>query len=151
MKRPASILPLLVAWALLGAGCSTVASRIEEKSAVFRALDPATQARLRAGVVEIGATQDMAYIALGAPDGQLKNASAAGLEQIWIYNNYSDFYAGTTMSYRPTVEFNPRTHATFVMLEPVPSPVFGTRVDERVRLTFKAGHVTAIEAAKPSP
>ena len=151
MKRPASILARLLPFFLLSAGCSTVTSRIEEKSAVFAALDPATQGKLRAGVVEIGATQDMAYIALGAPDTQLQNASAAGLETIWVYNSYSDFYAGTTLSYRPTVEFNPRTQTTFVMLAPVPSPVYGTRVDERVRLTFQAGRVTAIEAAKPSP
>jgi len=49
------------------AGCSTVSSRIQEKSAAFAALSPVKQDALRQGTIEEGDTPDLVYIALGKP------------------------------------------------------------------------------------
>ena len=65
----ARVFPLFAA--ILGTialpGCSTVSSRITEKSTVFVALPPNAQKELRQGRIEPGQTPDQVYIALGRP------------------------------------------------------------------------------------
>ena len=64
--------------ALSLAGCSTVNSRIKEKSATFQSLDAEAQEKLRQSIIEIGNSFDMVYIALGQPDEKVERTTAAG-------------------------------------------------------------------------
>jgi hypothetical protein len=139
------LLPLLCLVAAL-VGCSTVNSRIEEKSAYFNTLDPQTQARIRESVVHVGDTTDMVYIALGHPDRIREKASGKGQELTWIYNTYWEEYEGTHFAgYRRQAFFDRRANAWRIYYEPVRTEIYSERTEEYMRVMFKDGRVTAIE------
>lgn len=143
--RPFSLLLL----ALLFAGCSTIDSRIREKSAAFGALDAPTQDKIRLGRVEVGFTTDLVYIALGTPDERTTKTSSSGTDETWIYNSYHQDYLGSAHSgYRRYVVIDPRTKQAVVFYEPVYTQVYQDRIEERIRIAFKAGKVDSIEQVK---
>ncbi|PTY08637.1 hypothetical protein DB347_03410 [Opitutaceae bacterium EW11] len=141
---------LSLALAFLGlVGCSTVHSRIEEKAAVFNSLDPQTQARIRQGLVDIGYTEDMVYIAMGRPDETKEHMTAKGRETTWIYNSYWQEYEGSRLvGFHRVIYFDKVARAYRVFYEPVRAEMYSDRVEERTRVMFKDGKVTAIEQAK---
>ena len=73
---------------LVFAGCesSGVSARIQEKSAVYGALQPWQQRDIQNGVVSVGSTTDIVYMAVGKPSKIV--TSADGAETTWTYNNY---------------------------------------------------------------
>jgi hypothetical protein len=140
-------LPLMAL--LFLAGCSTIDKRIQEKSALFNGLDAPTQEQLRKGIVEIGYSPDMVYIALGKPDGIRDRVSADGRELIWTYTSYTQDYAGTgVVGHRRRVLYDPVLKRSYLYWEPVVSDFYHTRVDDRIRITFRDGLVTVIEETK---
>ena len=135
--------------ALLLGGCSTIPSRIEEKSALFAALDAETQNKIKQGRVEVGYSTDLVYIALGTPDERLTKTNQTGTTETWIYNSYRQEYLGTAHTgYRQYVVIDPKTRQAIVTYEPVYSSVYRDRVDERIRINFKAHQVESIEQVK---
>ncbi len=147
MKTPLVFLSCLAALVL--AGCSTVQSRIEEKSVVFNALPSETQARIQQGLVDVGYTQDMVYIAMGRADKVVERATGAGSETVWIYNSYYQEYQGTAFAgYRRSVYYDQRIKAYRVFYEPVRADIYRDRVEEVARVVFKEGKVTSIEQVK---
>lgn len=131
-------------------GCNTVKNRIEEKSAVFNALDPQTQARLRQGLIDVGYTEDMVYIAMGRPDERKEVSTAEGHETTWIYKNYWQEYEGSrVVGYHRYVYFDPQLRTYRVYFEPVRADLYRDREEDHTRVQFKDGHVAAIESAKP--
>ena len=136
----------LVCLALFLGGCSTIPSRIKEKSAAFSALDADTQIKIRLGRVEVGYSPDLVYIALGTPDERLTQTTKTGTSETWIYNSYRQEYLGSTRTgYRQYVVIDPKTHQAVVIYEPVYSSIYRDRVDERIRINFKASQVESIE------
>lgn len=132
---------------LLGA-CSTFKSRSEEKAGVFTALDPATQARLKARSIHVGDSEDLVYIALGVPDEKRETLDATGRATTWVYNAYWQEYQGTRLvGYRRVVVYNAATKSYQVYHEPDYQPVYQARTEERVRITFQNGRVTVVEQA----
>jgi hypothetical protein len=88
MKPIASLLGAACGLALL-AGCqssSTTSARVQEKAAVISTLPPEQQQKIAGGVVEVGYTADMVYVALGRPDSVA--VTADGKVGIWNYENY---------------------------------------------------------------
>jgi hypothetical protein len=131
------------------AGCSTIDSRIREKQDVFNRLDPQTQAKIRQGVVEIGYTEDLVYVALGRPDAQRQKVTTKGDETTWIYKTYYEQYEGVAqVGYRRVVVFDPGSHYYHVYYEPVSTPVYSEREEDNIRVTFVDGKVTTIEQNK---
>ncbi len=144
-----SALLILSLTALTFSGCNTVKSRIEEKSAVFASLDPEAQARIKQGLVDIGYTTDMVYIAMGSPDEKKERITGEGNETTWIYNSYWQEYQGSRlMGFRRIVYFDSRARAYRVFYEPVRAELYQDRVEEKTRINFKNGNVVSIEAAK---
>ncbi len=134
---------------LLFAACSTVKSRIDEKPAAFAAADPATQENVRKGAVEVGYSADLVYIALGKPDDQINTITKQGEDETWIYHSYHEDYAGTVRTgYRRYIVIDPRTGRPVVFIEPVYTDVYREHTDERIRIIFKSGKVSAIEELK---
>jgi hypothetical protein len=134
---------------LVLAGCSTFEKRAEEKAAVYSQLDPATQEKLRKGIIEIGNTPDMVFIALGQPDSKTEQITAERREETWIYNSYYTEYSGSQhLGYRRMVEYNRVTKSYYVYYEPVRVEVYRDRVEDRIRITFRDGKVSMIEQAK---
>jgi hypothetical protein len=131
------------------AGCSTIDSRIQEKSDVFAKLDPVTQSKLKQGIIDLGFTPDMVYIALGKPDEVRERTARGSHETVWRYNTYYERYEGTIHAgYRRFVYWDPYLRAYRVYYEPVYAPVYSEQKDTYIRVTFKDGKVAAIEQTK---
>ncbi len=114
------------------------------------ALAPEAREKLRRGIIEIGNTSDMVYVALGAPDDEYETTSARGKEKTWIYNSYHEDYAGNVQTgYHRMLVYDPATKGYFVYFEPVYNDVYTERIEERIRITFQDGKVTVIEQPKP--
>ena len=150
MKR--ITLPLLVIATLFATGCTTINSRIEEKAAIFNALPPEAQARIRQGLIDVGFTPDMVYIAMGKPDNIRESTTADGNETIWVYNNYYREYEGSQfVGYRRQVYFDQRAKAYRVFYEPVHADFYRDEVEETARVVFRNGQVAVIEQQQPNP
>ena len=135
--------------ALALTACSTVQSRIEEKQHVYNTLDPQTQARIREGLVDVGYTTDMVYMAMGAPSERRERVTEGSHETTWIYSAYYQEYEGSRMvGYRRHVYFD-RVHRAYrVYYEPVHADLYSEQEEERTRIVFLDGRVTAIEQVK---
>jgi hypothetical protein len=145
-----TLVRLLVAAIALGlVACSTVSSRIEQKADVFAKLDPATQLKIKQGIIDLGFTPDMVYIALGRPDETREIATEGGRETVWTYNSYYDRYEGTVHTgYRRSVYWDPRIKGYRVYHEPVYANVYSEQKNTDIRVIFKDDKVTAIEQTK---
>lgn len=143
---------LFLSAVLLGAflaGCNTFERRASEKADVFASLDQSTRERLRERNLNVGDTLDMVYIAMGAPDERRVRHSADGSETTWIYNAYWQEYQGQALvGYRRYVVRDQRTGRYQIFYEPVRESVFAPREEERIRVTFQGGKVSAIEQAQ---
>ncbi len=131
------------------AGCQTVDSRIKEKPEVFAKLDPATQDKVKQGIIELGYNEDTVYLALGAPDHKRESVTAGGRTVTWIYNTYYDRYDGSVYAgYHRSVYFDPYLRAYRMYYRPVYADTYVTEKEERIRVVFKDGKVAVIEQTK---
>lgn len=139
------LLPLLCLAAAF-TGCSTVSSRIDEKSSYFNTLDAQTQERLKRSAVKVGDTQDMVYIAFGRPDRTREKVTGSTQETVWIYNTYRSEYAGSHFAgYQRHVFYDRRTNLRRVYYDPVYVSAYRERTEEYMRVMFREGRVSAIE------
>ncbi len=74
-------------WAVAVAlvGCSTTGSRISAQQTVFDSYPEHVQQNLRSGVIEVGYTAEMVFIALGEPDRKAEVVTGDGVSQIWTW------------------------------------------------------------------
>ena len=133
---------------LLSAGCNTFERRAEKKAAVFQTLDTATQARLQAGQLLVGDTEDMVFIALGKPDEKRERTTPEARTTTWVYNRYWQEYRGEAIVGSRRVEVRNKAGGVSYYYEPIRQPVYETREQERLRVTFAGGKVSVIEQAK---
>lgn len=140
----------LAAAVMAAAGCSTVHSRIEEKSAVYNSLDPNTQAKISHGDVDLGFTTDMVYMALGNPDVRRQAVSTTGQTETWIYRSYYDAedpaFVGFHHFHR-WYAYDPYMHHYHMYWGPYAGEVPEYAQDD-IRVTFQNGRVIAIDQAK---
>lgn len=149
MKRPLLLLSAVLAL-LVMSGCDTFESRAKKKPEVLAALAPEAREKLRRGIIEIGNTTDMVYVALGAPDDEYETTSARGKEKTWVFNSYHQDYAGNIQTgYHRVLVYDPAAKGYVVYYEPVYDDVYTERIEERIRITFQDGKVTVIEQPKP--
>lgn len=131
------------------AGCQTVETRIKEKPEVFASVDKATQAKIKQGIIELGFTEDLVYVALGAPDQKRETVNASGKTITWIYNTYYDRYEGTGFAgYHRSVYYDPYLRAYRMYYRPVFADSYTQEKEELIRIVFQDGKVTVIEQAK---
>jgi hypothetical protein len=148
MKRPLA-LALLSLLAVLVAGCDTFERRAHQRADTYATLSPEAREKLKKGVIEVGDTTDMVYIALGEPNEKRETAKGQTHREIWIYNSYYRDYAGTANTgYRRTLVFDPKSKRYFVYYEPVFADVYEVNSEERIRIEFENGKVVAIEQPK---
>jgi hypothetical protein len=130
-------------------GCQTVDSRIKEKPDVFAKLDAATQDKVKQGIIELGYSEDVVYLALGAPDRKRESVSANGKSVTWIYNTYYDRYdGGVYAGYHRSVYFDPYLRAYRMYYRPVFADTYVEEKEERIRIVFKDGKAAVIEQTK---
>ena len=128
----------LAALAFALGGCDTIRSRIREKPAVFASLDPATQNKIKQGIIEPGFTTDMVYLARGEPD-RIKEEIAHGQRVvIWIYS----FPPPDTAT--GGVSVSTRARAVPPPSDSLPSTFGPPPVPQTVRVVFQDGRVSSI-------
>ncbi|MEO7598838.1 MAG: hypothetical protein ABIV50_07895 [Opitutus sp.] len=131
------------------AGCDTFDRRSKEKASTFASLAPEEREKLRRGMIEVGNSPDMVYIALGRPDERRDTTTAQGKETIWIYNSYHEEYEGNMHSgYRRILVYDPVRNRYSVFFEPVYTEVYSEHTEEHIRITFENDQVTVIEQPK---
>lgn len=149
MKPRFSLLILATAALLTITGCQTVDSRIKEKPELFAGLDLATQDKIKQGIIDLGFSEDMVYLALGAPDQKKESVSATGQTVTWIYNSYYERYDGTHHAgYHRQVYFDPYLRTYRVHYRPIILDSYVSEKEERIRVVFKEGKVAVIEQTK---
>ncbi len=130
-------------------GCQTVDDRIKEKPEVFASVDAATQDKIKQGIIELGYTEDMVYLALGKADQKRESITAAGKATTWVYNTYYERYDGTRFAgYHRNVYYDPYLRAYRVYYRPVYADTYAQEKEERIRVSFRDGKATAIEQSK---
>lgn len=141
-------LSLLAGAALLLAGCNTFNSRARQMAAVYDTLPPSEQQRLQRGVIGIGDSPEMVYIALGNPDERRDVTTADGTKTTWVYRTYWQQYEGQAwLGYRRVIVPARGGRGYVVFHEPVTQDVYRTHVDDRIRVTFANGAVQSVEQA----
>lgn len=76
----------VIALGAMWTGCgSTPDKRIAKQQAAFDAMPAATQAKIRAGEVEIGFTPAQVLLAKGEPDRKGRRTTSAGEDEVWTY------------------------------------------------------------------
>lgn len=131
------------------AGCDTFERRSHEQANTFERLSPEERDKLKRGVIEVGNTPEMVYIALGRPDEKHESTKADGTESVWIYKTYHQEYEGDVHSgYRRVLVWDPKLRRYFVYYDPVYTDVYSEHEEEHIRIKFKNGKVTEIEQPK---
>ncbi len=70
----------------IGFGCaSTPDARIEKNQELFDSYPPAVQAKIRAGKVQVGFSEDMVRMALGEPNETTLEVTESGETVMWGY------------------------------------------------------------------
>ena len=139
----------LTASLLILAGCDTFERRSQEKAGTFTSLSPDAQEKLKRGVIEIGNTPDMVYIALGAPDEKHDKTTAKGHTTTWVYNSYHQEYEGNVQTgYHRMLVYDPVRKRYAVFYEPVYTDVYSEHEEEHIRIKFQDDGVVEIEQPK---
>ena len=140
---------LLLAGLAFTAGCQTVETRIKEKPEVFAQIDKATQDKIKQGIIDLGYSEDMVYLALGAPDQKREAISAGGTSITWIYNTYYQRYDGTQfIGYSRRVYYDTFLRTYRFYYHPAYAETYHDDKEERIRVVFKGGTVAVIEQTK---
>lgn len=149
MKRSLLLAATLLVVVL--AGCDTFEHRAQQKAATFASLTPEQREKLKHGVIGLGDTTDMVYIALGAPDEKEEKTTATGRESDWIYNVYHEEYAGNVVSgYHRVLVYDPARKRYAVYIDPIHTDVYQETEEEYIRVSFQDDRVVAIEQPKQS-
>ncbi len=123
---------------LLAACSSTPADRIAKHQALFAGYPAEVQQKIRAGEVDLGFTPEMVRLALGEPARTFTRQSGAGTSEVWVYNR-----AGPRFSFGVGVGGAVGRHSS--MGVGVSSSTGGYEPDERLRVEFREGKVSAVE------
>ncbi|HEY4248329.1 MAG TPA: hypothetical protein VGM64_15885 [Lacunisphaera sp.] len=143
------VLSLFIAALAFSSGCETVNDRIKEKPEAFSNVDQATQDKIKQGIIDIGFTEDMVYLALGKPDQTRESANATGKTVTWVYNTYYQRPEGTHFAgYNRQVYFDPYLKTYRVYYRPVYADIYSEQKEERIRIVFKDGKASVIEQSK---
>jgi hypothetical protein len=135
MKTRAFVFLLL--WAGVGAGCSTVDSRIARRSEAFSEWPAAVQEKVRAGQIDVGFTPEQVRVALGDPARTSTRTNTDGTSEVWVYR-----------SGKPRVSFGVglgTSRGSTAYGGGVNVGTGGNRDDDAMRVVFSAGRVSAIE------
>ena len=135
MKTP---LPVYLALALMtmSAGCaSSPKSRISKNQDVYNSYPADVRSAIERGEVRVGFTAEQVKLALGAPDRVLTRKSDAGDSEVWVYRDKGPRFGvglGVGMG-GGGVGGGVGVNSS------------GRDPDERMRVIFTAGRVTAVE------
>jgi hypothetical protein len=130
---------LLLAFVALLAGCaSTPQTRISEHRELYRSFPSEVQRKVSAGQVDVGFTEEMVQLALGDPDRRVTRDTETGRDEVWVYANKEP-----RMSFGFGFGSYGRRSGSSVG---VSTSTGGYGREERMRVVFRDGKVTAVES-----
>jgi hypothetical protein len=133
------LLILTLSSLMLAMSCATTDSRIAKRQTEFNSWPPDVQEKVRAGKVELGFTQEMVRVALGDPDRVISRTTERGISEGWVYRDkgpHFSFGLGLGSAHGSTaMGAGMRVGDDF-------------REDEKVRVMFENGKVSAIETPR---
>ncbi len=136
------IMPLcLVAVALLAACSSTPDSRIAKNQAAFARYPSGVQQKIRAGEVDVGFTPEMVRLALGEPARTFVRQTGNGSAELWVYHD-----SGPRFSFGIGVGGSTGRHSSAGV--GLSTSTGGYDPEEKMRVEFREGRVTAVEYVK---
>lgn len=127
-------LPAVCAACLALCSCSTPNSRIKGNLGRFQSYPASAQESIRAGKVELGFTEEMARMALGAPDRIYRRTTAQGEQTVWAYTE-QNIQTGS-------VYLDPGLAAASAVPQ---GTIVTSPAEERLRVTFEGGKAVSIE------
>ena len=114
---------------------------------MFASFPPDVQENVRNGVVDLGYSKEMVFIALGAPDRDYSRVAETGKTDVWSY---------VDLDYRPetrpvsTSYYYTDAHGRLHRINDFVWMNVSTYIEyESLRVEFKDGIVNAVEALKP--
>ncbi|MFA6289799.1 MAG: hypothetical protein WC661_20650 [Opitutaceae bacterium] len=126
---------------LLGiAGCASTSSRISKNQAAFDAYPTEVQAKIRAGEVAVGFMPEQVVMALGKPDRVLQRTTATGVSDVWVY-----LAGGFRLGLGVGMGVGGGSSGVG---GGVGAGTGSAGADEKLRVVFSGGRVTAVEQAK---
>lgn len=82
------LLPIALAAAALLGGCQSFPTdRIAAHQADYNSWPPDVQAKVKAGQVDVGFTQEQVFIALGDPSVKTQAGAPGNLTEVWVYHH----------------------------------------------------------------
>ena len=138
--RPILLLLALGISAFLSACSSTPEDRIAKNSALFDTFPPPVRQKIRAGEVDLGFTPEMVRLALGEPTRIFSRQTESGVVELWVYHDNSPRF-----SFGVGVGSFGNHSATSLG---VATSTGGYDPEEKMRVEFRNGHVTAVEYVK---
>lgn len=126
---------ILLVTAMLMA-CSSAATRISDQQSLFDAYPADVQQKIRAGQVDVGFTQDQVRMAVGEPTRRYSQQTTAGDSEVWAYSKSS-----------PSFSFGlgAGSFGSGIGSGVGVGTSTGGNSDDKLRVTFVAGKVTAVE------
>jgi hypothetical protein len=124
----------------LAACSSTPEERIAKNQALFDEYPPNVRQKIRAGQVDVGFTHEMVRLAYGEPTRQFNRQTETGTVELWIYHDKSPQF-----SFGVGVGSVGHHSASSVG---VSTSTGGYDPEEKMRVEFREGRVTAVEYVK---
>lgn len=122
--------------AALCCSCSSPDSRIKDHAGVFNSLSAEDQGKIRGGHVDVGFTEEMVIMALGEPDRRFTRTTSEGTSQVWAYRDRSPHVS---------LGFGVAGGSGSTGVGGGVGISSGNQRDDRVRIIFSNGRVSAIE------
>jgi len=123
---------------LLGAGCSTLGSRISASQEAFNSWPTEVQDKVLAGQADVGFTPEQVHVALGEPQRKYTRKTEAGTAEVWAY---AQARSGLSLGLGMGSWRGGRSYGGGVVYD----TSAGRYDDERMRVVFQDGRVTSIE------
>jgi len=88
MKPPVFSGLVLLGVLLVAVGCATPEARIGRHGNLFASFPPDVQAKVRQGIIQLGYTSDMVFLAAGPPRHAQQRIDETGTTLVWRYTAY---------------------------------------------------------------
>lgn len=120
------------------AACATPASRISSQQSAFDSYPTEVQQKIRAGQIGIGFSPEQVRMALGEPSDRYSRQTEKGESEVWAYRDF-----------KPGLSFGMGTFSggSTSVGGGIGIGTGGGNAEDKLRVTFEAGRVTAIEQA----
>ena len=145
MKIQHSIAIAVLSLVVFAAGCSSPSKRISKNQQLFDTFPAEVQSAIRAGNVDIGFTPEMVVMALGEPARRYTRTTERGASEVWAYKSSG---MSPSFSFGLGMGMGMRGGGRTAVGSGVGVSTGGGHADDRVRIVFENGKVTAVEQVK---